>query len=250
MAGHVARGQRRRAGRDREDGEAACRVVGGGAEQHAAVGEDERRRVDARHRVRPRLQILHADDDRRPPGRDAPGHERCLRRVDVVDPGAQHVLAAHRPVDVRQRRRVDREVVRLRPREDGARRADVELVVEREGVDVRRRAGVALDVVLVQRAEQPRVHERAGRRGLDRGAEVHDRLADVHHVGVLDAALVDGRAGVGRRAGRTASRASGTPRRARRRDASGRAARRASATASRRSAAAASTRRTRTGSSA
>ena len=56
--------------------------------------------------------------------------------------------------------------------------ADVERIVDGQVVDVHRRAGVALDVVLVRRAEDPRVHERPGRRDDDGRADVDGGLVD------------------------------------------------------------------------
>ena len=146
----LAGAELRRLVRDREERDPADRVVRDGADQGLAVADHERVRIDAR------AEVEHAQGDRRPARRDAAGQQPEQRRLDVVDPGLEDVGAAERPAGEEIAARVDCDVVRLRAREDRARGADVERVVDRQVVDVHGQAGVALDVVLVRRAEEPR----------------------------------------------------------------------------------------------
>jgi len=185
--------ERRRAGREREEREAGERVVGRGADQNLLVGERERERVDAR------AEVERAGDDQRVARGDARGDPADQRRLDVVDPRVEQVAAAERAPGERVAARVDRDEVLLLERELGARRADVEVRVEGQVVDVDRRARVALHIVLVERAEEPRVDQRARGGGEDRDADVRDVPVDVRDVDVLRARLVHRGPGVGRR---------------------------------------------------
>ena len=143
--------QRRCLLREREERDPADRVVRGRSDQGAPVADHERIGVDAR------AEVEDAERDRRAACRDAARDQAEQRRLQVVHPGAEDVRPAQRAAGELIPAGVDRDVVGLRAREHRRRGADVERIVDRQVVDVHRRAGVALNVVLVRRAEHPRV---------------------------------------------------------------------------------------------
>ncbi len=150
------RAQHGRLARQREDRDAADRVIGRGADERPPVADHERIRIDAR------AEIEHAQGERRPAGCDAVRDQTEKRRLHVVHPGPEEIVAGERASREPVAARVDRDVVRLCAREDRCGGADVDREVEREVVDVDGSACVSLDVVLVRRAEHPRVNQGAG----------------------------------------------------------------------------------------
>ena len=104
---------------------------------------------------------------------------RARRRLDVVDPRPQRVLARERTPGEEVAARVDGDVVLARREEYAARGSDRVEEVRQLAVDVDRDSCVAEDVVLVERAHEPGVDRliRAQERG-DRRVELRGRLHD------------------------------------------------------------------------
>ena len=89
-----------------------------------------------------------------------------VRRLDVVHPGAQPVRACERSAGEEVAAGVHGDVVPPGRQHDAARGADVEQEVWHQAVRVDRYARIALDVVLVERAQEP---------GMDRGVRAQLR---------------------------------------------------------------------------
>ncbi len=150
------------------------------AELLRAAEEEQRQRVDARRGV------ADARDDGRTAGRDAPGDEGHVRRSHVVHPRAERERTGERAAVEEVASRVDGDVVAPGRQEDAAGRADVEEEVRHRAVRVHRDSGVARDVVLVERAQEPRVDRRV------RGEERPNRRVDLQRRSHDDHAGVDG----------------------------------------------------------
>ena len=129
LAGACSAGASRR---DREERDPAR--PGRRRPRRSAPGRSRSRASTGRRRRRGRARAARSSA-----GRPRRAREQAeQRRLHVVDPGAEDVRAAERAAGEQVAPGVDRDVVRLRAREDGARRADVERVVDRQVVDVDR----------------------------------------------------------------------------------------------------------------
>jgi len=152
---------RRRRAWNREERQAAGRVVQGGPEQDARpVLDHERERIDAR------AAVGHPGGQQRAACRHALRQHLEPGRRHVVDPRAEDVGAGKRATGEHVAARVDGDVVALLAREDNACDPDIEPVARGQHVRVDRRSGVSLHVVFVAGAEEPWLYQRA-RRGAD-----------------------------------------------------------------------------------
>ena len=175
-----------------KDRRARDRVVEGRADERAAICDHERQRIDAC------ALVDDARHDRRSPCGDAFREHPDLRWSHVVDPRTEDVGTGQRAVGELVGAGIDRDVEALHLRERGAGCADVDAEIEGQLVDAHRRPGVALDVALVRRAQEPRVDEPGS--GLDGHADVRDRLVDARDVERLRSGFVHRRPDVvGRR---------------------------------------------------